>query len=257
MTVYGVCDNNCKHPVYTQEEVLAILQQAINDGTLSNIDADYAAIKKIIDINGGSDVKFWTGTEAEFNALGTLPDVSYFIPRRAEDGTIYICIDDSHIGAIPDKPMTADDVDAICNGGAGNNGDYLGGVALAALWEKVNAADDKLTEDIIEYVSEAGVKIATGTYKGNNKASLSLTLPFVPKFLFITKNLSDGTDTNAYSHVFAILVDAPCGLSVLSKGSSNRGIGVSVSDTTVKITNSNYNFICNDSVFNYAYVAIG
>lgn len=115
MNIYGFCDNNCKHLVYTREEVLSLLQQAINDGTLQNIDAEYAAIKAIVDGNGGENVSFWTGSEAEFNALDPAPKVSRFIPRRGIDGKIYICIDDSGIDALPSYPLTAEEIRAACN----------------------------------------------------------------------------------------------------------------------------------------------
>lgn len=111
--VYGFCENNCRFLVYTREEVLSLLQQAINDGSLKNIDIDAAAVAKIKSDNG-ADVSFWTGTEAEFNALDPKPAVSYFIPRRDIDGKIYICIDDSHISSLPSEPMTAEDIAAIC-----------------------------------------------------------------------------------------------------------------------------------------------
>ena len=114
LTVYGVCENNCRFPVFTREQVLAILQQAINDGSLLNIDADFAAIEKIVDGNGGANIKFWTGTEAEFNALEPAPDVGLFIPRRGSDGTIYICLDDSNVAALPTTPMTVETVRRIC-----------------------------------------------------------------------------------------------------------------------------------------------
>lgn len=114
MNIYGICDNNCRHLVYTREEVLSLLRQAVEDGSLKNIDADFAAVKKVLDGNGGSAVQFWTGTEAEFNALDPQPTVSHFVPRRGEDGMIYICIDDSYANALPTEEMTAADVDAIC-----------------------------------------------------------------------------------------------------------------------------------------------
>lgn len=112
--VYGFCDDNCKFPVYTREEVLSLLQQAINDGSLLNIDAEYAAIQKIVDGNGGDNITFWTGTEAEFNALDPAPIITHFIPRRGADGKIYICLDDSAVTALPSEPLTAEDIVAIC-----------------------------------------------------------------------------------------------------------------------------------------------
>ena len=112
--VYAVCGNNCRYLVYTREQVLALLEQAIADGSLKNIEVDAAAVTKIADINGGSDVKFWTGTEAEFNALDPAPTVSRFIPRRGLDGTVYICVDDTGLSNLPTEPMTTEQINAIC-----------------------------------------------------------------------------------------------------------------------------------------------
>lgn len=112
--VYAVCKNNCKYPTYTREQVLSLLQQAITDGSLLDIDAEYAAIRKLIDSNGGDDIIFWTGTEAEFNALDPAPVVRHFIPRRGADGKIYICIDDSSVDGIPTEPLTAETIRSIC-----------------------------------------------------------------------------------------------------------------------------------------------
>lgn len=112
--VYATCGNNCRYLVYTREQVLALLEQAINDGSLKNIDIDAACVTKVADINGGTDVKFWTGTEAEFNALDPVPTVSRFIPRRGLDGTVYICIDDTGLSNLPTEPITDARIGAIC-----------------------------------------------------------------------------------------------------------------------------------------------
>lgn len=113
MNIYGICDNNCKHLVYTREEVLSLLQQAINDGTLQHIDPEYAAISKIVNQNSGDEISFWIGTEAQFNALDPKPATSHFIPRGGADGVVYILLDDSAVAAMPTEPMTAADVQAI------------------------------------------------------------------------------------------------------------------------------------------------
>jgi len=112
--VFGLCENNCRYLVYTREEVLSLLEQAIAEGSLQNIDFEAAAVTKIVSDNGGADVSFWTGTEAQFNALDPAPTTSRFIPRRGEDGKIYICIDDSGIDALPSEPLTAEEIAAIC-----------------------------------------------------------------------------------------------------------------------------------------------
>ena len=113
--VYGFCDDNCKFLVYTREEVLSLLQQAINDGTLQDIDAEYSAITQVIDNNGRNDVRFWVGTEAEFNSLDPKPAVERFIPRLDGNGLMYICIDDSSINNMPTQPLTAEEIKGICN----------------------------------------------------------------------------------------------------------------------------------------------
>lgn len=112
--VYATCENSCRYLVYTREQVLALLEQAIADGSLKNIDVDAAAVTKIADVNGGSDVKFWTGTEAEFNTIDPAPVVSRFIPRRGADGTVYICIDDTGLSNLPTEPITSEMIAKIC-----------------------------------------------------------------------------------------------------------------------------------------------
>ena len=112
--VYAMCGNNCRYLVYTREQVLALLEQAIVDGSLKNVDFEAAAVTKIADINGGEDIAFWTGTEAEFNALDPAPTVSRFIPRRGLDGKIYICIDDTGLSNLPSEPITSERIDEIC-----------------------------------------------------------------------------------------------------------------------------------------------
>lgn len=139
MNIYAFCDNNCKHLVYTREEVLSLLQQAINDGSLKNIDADFAAVKRVVDGNAGSDITFWTGTEAEFNALNPAPKVNHFIPRRGEDGKIYICIDDTSISNLPTTPLTAAEIKAICDGTyKTGDGDFVDAAGVGALWDVAN-----------------------------------------------------------------------------------------------------------------------
>ena len=91
-----------------------MLRQAIEDQSLRDVDPDFAAIQKLVDGNGGEDVKFWTGTAAEFNALDPAPAVSRFIPRRGLDGTIYICIDDTGLNNLPSEPITSEMIAAIC-----------------------------------------------------------------------------------------------------------------------------------------------
>lgn len=267
INIYAFCDNNCKHLVYTREEVLSLLQQAINDGSLKNIDADYAAVKSVVDSNAGSDITFWTGTEAEFNALNPAPKVNHFIPRRGEDGKIYICIDDTSISNLPSEPLTAADVKAICEGTyVAGVGDYMGSEAAGALYSAI--AD----------VVGAAAKTATGNYTGTGTYGSAkpntLTFDFVPKIIFF----GDGSGTGYLNKWIVgsgsnLIVYDGNGASLSNTGSYSQASGyttyrtsvISISGTTISWYSSSnytseYNAQCaqmNYSGRKYYYIAIG
>ena len=62
-------DNNNKVEAYDKEEVLALLNQAIKDGSLANLVADAAFISKLKCCVGGSTHKIAFVTQAEYNRL--------------------------------------------------------------------------------------------------------------------------------------------------------------------------------------------
>lgn len=108
INVFAFCNDNCKHPTYTQEQFLAILQQAIENGTLSGIAPDAVTISKIKNLRNSDALQFWSGTEAEFNELGLTPgDYSNVIFRVANNGIIYICNDDMTLEAFKKEIKTA------------------------------------------------------------------------------------------------------------------------------------------------------
>lgn len=65
----------------TKEQIITAITQAVNDGTISNIDAGF--ITKIQEMNKQGVLKWWVGTQAEFNALET-----------KDADTLYIFTDD-------------------------------------------------------------------------------------------------------------------------------------------------------------------
>lgn len=64
--VYAICDANCRWETLTKEEILAAITQAVNEGTISNVDAGF--ITKVKTINGQA-LQFFVGTQAEYDAL--------------------------------------------------------------------------------------------------------------------------------------------------------------------------------------------
>lgn len=93
-TKYVLCSTNCKYPAFTAEEVLALLQYAIDNKSLEGIASDTGFITKLKEINSNKAVKLWLGTQAEYAALET-----------KEQDTLYIFTDDS----------TSADLEAIVN----------------------------------------------------------------------------------------------------------------------------------------------
>lgn len=72
-TKYVMCGSNCKYPAYTAEEVLALLQQAIDNKSLEGIVSDTGFITKLKEKNSNKAIQLWIGTQAQYNALETKP----------------------------------------------------------------------------------------------------------------------------------------------------------------------------------------
>ena len=84
-TYYCFCDDDCKFPTMTAEQIIAAIAEATGN-TPTNIDD--AFISKIKDANASRNLTFWAGTEAEFNALNVSSlDV---ICRIDENGKLYL-----------------------------------------------------------------------------------------------------------------------------------------------------------------------
>lgn len=64
---YCFCDANCKFETMTKEQILAAIEQAVNGGTIGDVDAGF--ITKVKEKNGGNSVTFWVGTQAQYNAI--------------------------------------------------------------------------------------------------------------------------------------------------------------------------------------------
>lgn len=73
---YVFCDDNCKFPAMTAEQVLAAIAEATGH-TARDVNA--AFISKIKEIQGNTSIKFWVGTRAEYNALTPANNVFYII----------------------------------------------------------------------------------------------------------------------------------------------------------------------------------
>lgn len=81
--VYVLCDANCKWEGMTREQILTAITQAVNEGTIGNIDTGFVQTIKTIN---GQPLKFFVGTQAEYNTLAT----------EAKENLFAIITDDTH-----------------------------------------------------------------------------------------------------------------------------------------------------------------
>jgi len=96
MALYGFDDANCKHEVYSKEEVLALIEEALEGNDPRTIsEALLIAPDKITEINASETASFWIGTSAQFAALGV--SGGQFIGRLDENNNIYVLSDDTTI----------------------------------------------------------------------------------------------------------------------------------------------------------------
>ena len=61
-----LCDDNCRFPAMTKEQILTAIVQAVNEGTIRDIDTGFVTTLKTIN---GMALKFFVGTQSEYEAL--------------------------------------------------------------------------------------------------------------------------------------------------------------------------------------------
>lgn len=66
---YCLCDANCRFETMNKEQILAAIAQAAEHGLV--FDTEAAFITKVKEGNAGSNLTFWLGTEAQYNAIVT------------------------------------------------------------------------------------------------------------------------------------------------------------------------------------------
>ena len=81
---YVFCDDNCRFPGMTREQILAAIAEATGN-TVTNV--DNAFITKVKEVNSNGNLSFWVGTTAEYNAI--------VAADKVEKGCFYILTDDT------------------------------------------------------------------------------------------------------------------------------------------------------------------
>lgn len=170
MPVKGRDDGNNLHDVYTTNESLSILQQAIDSGSMQGIDPSLnPVVEAIKESHADNNLTFWQGTEAEFNELGISGEI--LGAKIDSNGKIYVLTGDTTLSdAVANAAAAAEQV-------LGNKADISTVNALASaingtvLFERPNSEfvgtitlNDGISNydriDIVAYYSSAYV----GTY---------------------------------------------------------------------------------------------
>ena len=76
-TYYVICDDNCKFESMTKEEILTAITNAVQQGSFGDIDTGF--VTKVKEQNRNVALKFWVGTQAEYNALSPKPNNTFCI----------------------------------------------------------------------------------------------------------------------------------------------------------------------------------
>ena len=75
--VYVICDQNCKFEGITKDQIITAITNAVNSGDIGDIDAGF--ITKIKETNANKTMQFWVGTSAQFIALKTKDENTFYI----------------------------------------------------------------------------------------------------------------------------------------------------------------------------------
>lgn len=83
-TVYVICNSNCKYESMTKEQIIAAITQAVNEGTIGNVDTGFVQTIKTVNNRG---IKLFVGTQAEYNALSDSEKVNDLFAIITDDVT--------------------------------------------------------------------------------------------------------------------------------------------------------------------------
>lgn len=105
---YCYCESDCRYETMTREQILTAIMQAVNEGTISNIDAGF--VQTIKTINGAA-LKFFVGEQSEYEALSEEEKQGLFaiITNDTTKEGIEQCLDSlaKRVGDLEEKNSTS------------------------------------------------------------------------------------------------------------------------------------------------------
>ena len=124
---YCFCSSNCKYETMTKEQILAAITQAVESGTVSDVDTGF--VTKLKELNSGKAVTMWVGTTAQYNAL-----------TEHVENCIYIKVDDT----------TGDDLQNAVESALAATEETEAGLQDAKSFLSVAGADNGVLQDALE-----------------------------------------------------------------------------------------------------------
>ena len=76
---YVIRDDGCKFPAMTKQQIYALLDETISSGHLPTDYQSGGFVTQIKEKNRNTDLSFWVGTQAEYNALDPKPQNTFCI----------------------------------------------------------------------------------------------------------------------------------------------------------------------------------
>lgn len=211
--VYAICDSNCRWETLTREQILTAIMQAVNEGTIGDIDSGFISTIKTIN---GTGIKFFYGTQNEYNAL----------PKEQKANLAKFITDDETFENINSE------IESILNGsnivGRSRNSEIAESAKIASKALKADEAY-KLkanlftpTDEIIyggrSYTITSGAGLYAFTFESCNTDGVGngiFTTKIIPidfectgdnKLEYEVKLRTVGTDINYYT-IFTVLVE--------------------------------------------------
>lgn len=154
MAYYVISDDNCLYDGMTKEQIIAAIQQGLEQGYVS--DPDGAVISKIKEMNANGALQMWVGTEAEYNALSEKGLTTVYIVTAAGGGfTLYY-------GSVVLRSAAVAHAESHRTGGADEiTPEDIGAAALPSLLTTLPASGTALTNNA-EY--RVGTEVGTYTF---------------------------------------------------------------------------------------------
>lgn len=177
ISYYVLDDNDCKHISLTKEQIYAAIAEAIETGTITDVDTGF--VTKIKEMNADKLLSFWIGSSAQYNTLAKDPN------------TLYILTDESTLGdAVEQVDALATQLDVFMTNTTNIEDELATDISnLEGNLENVESAISTLRDEVEErsviYESATGIRLDATSNKLIYYDSTMITNPLRDKIIEI------------------------------------------------------------------------